>query len=98
MTRYRVVETFAEAALLRLELETGRTHQIRVHCAAIGHPVIGDATYAPNAPAFGMRRQGLHAAELDFDHPLTGEPLHFRAPWPADFAELIARLRSGAQT
>jgi len=98
ITRYRVVETFAEAALLRLELETGRTHQIRVHCAAIGHPVIGDATYAPNAPAFGMRRQALHAAELDFDHPLTGEPLHFRAPWPADFAELIARLRSGPQT
>ena len=98
VTHYRVQETFgATAALLRLELETGRTHQIRVHMSAIGHPVIADEVYAPHAPAFGMRRQALHAAELTFDHPVSGQPLHFSAPWPADFAELVARLRAMVQ-
>ncbi|MDQ6824319.1 MAG: RluA family pseudouridine synthase [Candidatus Eremiobacteraeota bacterium] len=97
VTHYAVQEAFGNAALLRLELETGRTHQIRVHAAAIGHPIVADATYSPDAPSFGMRRQALHAAELDFDHPINGQPLHFAAPWPADFAELIARLRASSQ-
>ncbi|MDQ6779687.1 MAG: RluA family pseudouridine synthase [Candidatus Eremiobacteraeota bacterium] len=94
LTHYVVSETYGRAALLRVELETGRTHQIRVHCAAIGHPVIGDATYGPLEPAFGMPRQALHAAGLAFEHPLTHQALDFRAPWPQDFSDLIARLRT----
>jgi len=106
VTRYRVAERFARvkaadaaaptsASLLRLELETGRTHQIRVHCAAIGHPVIGDDVYGVRYPGQLMRRQALHAAELAFDHPISGEKLVFRAGWPEDLCALVERLRSG---
>jgi len=82
------------AALLRLTLETGRTHQIRVHCAAIGHPIVGDSVYAAGYPDLGMHRQALHAARLRFLHPVSGAPLSFESPWPDDFAALVARLRS----
>jgi 23S rRNA pseudouridine1911/1915/1917 synthase len=85
----------ASAALLRLTLETGRTHQIRVHCAAIGHPIVGDPVYAADYPDLGMRRQALHAARLRFLHPVSGAPLSFEAPWPDDFAALVDRLRRG---
>jgi len=85
-----------EAALLRVTLETGRTHQIRVHCAAIGHPILGDPIYGVGHPDMGIERQALHAARLRFVHPVTGAPLSFDAPWPDDFAALVARLRSGA--
>ena len=106
VTHYRVAENFshialadkaapASAALLRVELETGRTHQIRVHCAAIGHPIIGDDVYGPAYSGQIMRRQALHAAELSFTHPFTGEHLRFSAPWPDDFASLVSRLRAG---
>jgi 23S rRNA pseudouridine1911/1915/1917 synthase len=105
-THYRIVEVFAtiaktdpsapgSAALLRLELETGRTHQIRVHCAAIGHPIVGDDVYGHTFPGQTMRRQALHAAELSFTHPFSGEALRFTASWPADFAGLVERLRTG---
>jgi 23S rRNA pseudouridine1911/1915/1917 synthase len=83
------------AALLRVELETGRTHQIRVHCAAIGHPIVGDATYGDPARVSRMPRQALHAAELEFRHPDTGKLLHFTSPWPEDFRLLVERLRAG---
>jgi 23S rRNA pseudouridine1911/1915/1917 synthase len=108
ITHYRVVEPFpriapadtaapASAALLRVELETGRTHQIRVHAAAIGHPIIGDEVYGQAYCGQIMRRQALHAAELEFTHPFSGEHVRFRAPWPDDFASLVNRLRaSGA--
>lgn len=94
LTHYVVSETYGKAALLRVELETGRTHQIRVHCAAIGHPVVGDATYGSEEQDFGMKRQALHAAELAFAHPMSHQALIFRAPWPPDFSDLIARLRT----
>jgi 23S rRNA pseudouridine1911/1915/1917 synthase len=84
-----------EAALLRVTLETGRTHQIRVHCAAIGHPIVGDPVYATGYPDLGIGRQALHAARLRFVHPVSGTPLSFEAPWPADFAALVAALRAG---
>jgi 23S rRNA pseudouridine1911/1915/1917 synthase len=84
----------AGAALLRLTLETGRTHQIRVHCAAIGHPIVGDPVYGAGHPDSGIERQALHAARLRFVHPVSGTPLSFEAPWPADLAALVARLRS----
>lgn len=106
VTHYRVIEAFehvaqtdpdapASAALLRLELETGRTHQIRVHTSATGHPIVGDETYGPVLVGLGMRRQTLHAAELSFAHPFTGEALLFSSPWPDDFRALVERLRSG---
>jgi 23S rRNA pseudouridine1911/1915/1917 synthase len=84
-----------DAALLRVTLETGRTHQIRVHCAAIGHPIVGDPVYGAGYPDLGIERQALHAARLRFVHPVNGTPLSFDAPWPADFAALVARLRTG---
>jgi 23S rRNA pseudouridine1911/1915/1917 synthase len=88
-------QTAAQCSLLEVRLETGRTHQIRVHCAAVGNPIVGDAVYAPRRPKLGVARQMLHAGRLRFVHPATGEALSFTAPWPADFAGLVARLRSG---
>ena len=97
VTHYRVVENFffGAAALLTLELETGRTHQIRVHLAATGNPIVGDAVYGPGRPSLGIKRQALHAAKLRFPHPVTGQQLEFTAPWPRDFEDLVARLREG---
>ena len=91
-TRYQVRETFdrpAPTALLDCRLETGRTHQIRVHLAAIGHPVVGDATYGGVRPALDVPRPFLHAYRLSFDHPATGERLTFESPLPADLATIL---------
>ncbi len=100
-TDYEVAEDFGSAALLRLRLHTGRTHQIRVHLASIGCPVAGDPAYGSAArdraalPAGAPRpaRQMLHAWRLELPHPATGEPLSFEAPPPADFESLLAALR-----
>jgi len=112
-TRYETVETFgtrdkAFAALLECRLETGRTHQIRVHLAHIGHPLIGDATYGrarrapiPRSPeekaafeaAMKFPRQALHAGVLGFFHPTKQKKMRFESPWPADFANLMKALR-----
>lgn len=91
-TEYRVVETFdrpAELARLALRLETGRTHQIRVHLGAIGHPLLGDPTYGDRRTTFGLGRPFLHAAELSFDHPVTGQRLTFESPLPPDLTEFL---------
>lgn len=94
LTHYRVVERLPGATLLECTLETGRTHQIRVHLRHIGHPILGDPVYGvPGVPE--ISRQALHAARLEFTHPRSGERLVFRAPLPADFAALLARLRQG---
>jgi 23S rRNA pseudouridine1911/1915/1917 synthase len=91
-THYQVVERFGIATLLRCRLETGRTHQIRVHFAKLGHPLVGDPAYGkPGAVRFG--RQALHAARLSLAHPATGEPQEWESPLPHDFAALIAELR-----
>jgi len=82
-THFEVERVLPAATLLRVVLETGRTHQIRVHMAAIGHPVSGDPLYGV-AGRYGLRRQFLHAARLAFEHPLTGEPLDLRSPLPDD--------------
>ena len=99
VTHYRTEETFADTALVRVDLETGRTHQIRVHMAHIGHPILGDAVYgrARRPLAAAPRRQMLHAARLAFQHPGTGAELEFDAPLPDDFRALLDRLRREPQ-
>jgi len=95
-TRYEVVRSFSDpvtATELRCRLETGRTHQIRVHLAAIGHPVVGDARYGGRRPSLPSPRPWLHAEHLALDHPVTGEPLAFDSPLPADLAAVLATLR-----
>jgi len=93
---YEVEEWFGrpEVARLRCRLETGRTHQIRVHLSAIGHPVVGDAAYGGRRDGIDLDRPFLHAERLAFDHPVTGAPLEFRAPLPPELDEVIQLLRS----
>jgi 23S rRNA pseudouridine1911/1915/1917 synthase len=92
VTHYEVLERFRTATLLACRLETGRTHQIRVHLTHIGHPILGDPVYG-RAPAPEMRRQALHAARLEFTHPRTGRRITCTAPIPEDMGTLLARLR-----
>ncbi|MBW3628557.1 MAG: RluA family pseudouridine synthase [Gemmatimonadetes bacterium] len=94
ITRYRVVERLAGATLLTLELETGRTHQIRVHLAHLHHPLIGDRAYGARESAL-LRRQALHCSRLSFLHPTTETPQTVEAPLPADLMQLHERLRLG---
>jgi 23S rRNA pseudouridine1911/1915/1917 synthase len=99
-TRYRVVEQFREFALLEVQIKTGRTHQIRVHLASIGHPVVGDDVYGEKALKQFVRKFGapnryfLHAAELRFTHPGTGIPLEFHSPLPEKLQKFVNGLRS----
>jgi 23S rRNA pseudouridine1911/1915/1917 synthase len=92
VTHYRVRERFADHTLLECDLETGRTHQIRVHLASIGHPLEGDPVYGGRG-ARRLARQALHAWKLAFIHPGTGSTVRFTAPPPADFDALVAQLR-----
>ena len=94
-TRYRVLEQFrapAEAASLECRLESGRTHQIRVHLSAIGHPVVGDAMYGGVRSGIDSPRPFLHAARLELEHPVTHAALAFDSPLPADLASILAEL------
>ena len=95
-TRFEVRERFERATLLEAAPRTGRTHQIRVHLSAIGHPVLGDARYGgggDDARALGLARPFLHAWKLAFDHPTTSEHLAFEDPPPSDLAEALRRVR-----
>ena len=107
-TSWRVVERFDGAALLRVRIHTGRTHQVRVHLASIGHPVAGDAVYGGKRTLSSRRgaareafalldRPALHAARLAFTHPATGERLTFEAPLPDDIESVLARMRIAAR-
>jgi 23S rRNA pseudouridine1911/1915/1917 synthase len=94
VTRYRVLERYGRAALVECRLETGRTHQIRVHFQHIRHPLIGEATYRRGTRhGIAFPRQALHARELSAAHPRTGERMTWRAEPPADFKRLLAGLR-----
>ncbi|WP_026460870.1 RluA family pseudouridine synthase [Schaalia suimastitidis] len=98
ITHYDTLELVAGAALLRVHLETGRTHQIRVHMAAVGHPCVGDVFYGADkvqAAALGLERQWLHAVELGFIHPTTGLPVTVYSPYPADLDAALTQLRGG---
>lgn len=107
VTRWEVLEHYPGATLVALAPETGRTHQLRVHLASLGHPIVGDAVYGgdrgrwsgPDAVAAVLAacpRQALHAESLRFRHPGTGEPMEVRAPWPADLQALVDGLRRAA--
>ncbi len=96
ISEYEVAEVFKKAALLRVVIKTGRTHQIRVHMAHMGCPVIGDAVYGgKKAQMEGVTRQCLHASQLTITHPLTSEILQFDAPMPEDMKNILATLRKG---
>lgn len=99
VTHYRVMERLRGAAIVECRLETGRTHQVRVHMAHLGHPLIGDPVYGRDRKGFksiletlGFKRQALHAKRLGFIHPVTEEPLAFDSPLPADMQELLSEL------
>ena len=92
LTHYEVMDRFQGYTLLRLRLETGRTHQIRVHLSHIGHPLAGDLLYGGTQDMIG--RQALHAAVLAFEHPVKKEPLRFEAPLPDDITDAVNRLVS----
>ena len=89
-THFEIERTLPRSTLLRLRLETGRTHQIRVHMQAIGHPVAGDPEYGTPG-LYGLQRQFLHATRLAFDHPATGERVEVRSPLPADLRAALER-------
>ena len=98
-THYHVLERFARATLLECALETGRTHQIRVHLAEIGHPLVGDPVYGPRrtaaaAPLAGFPRQALHAWRLALTHPATRAGMGWEAPLPEDFSNLLDAVRA----
>lgn len=93
VTHYRVLERMEKFTLIEAQLETGRTHQIRVHMTYIGHPLLGDPVYGPKKQPFQMEGQALHARVLGFLHPKTGEYLEFEAPLPPYFEALLERLR-----
>jgi 23S rRNA pseudouridine1911/1915/1917 synthase len=104
ITHYRIEQRFRAHTLARVRLETGRTHQIRVHLAHVGYPIVGDPVYGGRrripagatpqliAALDGFRRQALHAARLEFVHPKSGKPVTFEAPLPPDFRQLLAAL------
>jgi 23S rRNA pseudouridine1911/1915/1917 synthase len=93
-THFEVIEVLPADTLVRARLETGRTHQIRVHFAAIDHPVAGDPEYGHKG-RHGLSRQFLHSARLSFHHPTTGEELTFESPLPEDLADALERARRG---
>jgi len=99
VTEYRVAERLGpDVTLVEARPRTGRTHQIRVHLASIGHPVLGDASYGTAAADQALPRAMLHAAVLGFAHPAGGEYAEFRAPLPADMEQAVARCRAGASS
>lgn len=95
VTHYRVLENFDKYSFIECQLETGRTHQIRVHMASIGHPILGDDVYSHAKSGYKLQGQTLHAGVLGFIHPSTGEYMEFIAPLPEYFEKLLKDLRNG---
>ncbi|WP_143319068.1 RluA family pseudouridine synthase [Clostridium sp. HBUAS56010] len=94
ITHFRVLEQFAQFSYVECQLETGRTHQIRVHMASIGHPLLGDSVYGPAKCPFRLTGQTLHAGVLGIVHPRSGEYMEFKAPLPDYFEDLLRKLRT----
>ena len=97
VTHWEVVARYPGVTHLRCRLETGRTHQIRVHMAYIGHPILGDTVYGAKKPVPGLTGQCLHAAGLRFIHPRTGEPVELHCPLPPEFTAMLQKLQSKSQ-
>lgn len=97
VTHWEVVARYPGVTHLRCRLETGRTHQIRVHMAYIGHPILGDTVYGAKKPVPGLTGQCLHATGLRFVHPRTGEPVELHCPLPPEFTAMLQKLQSKAQ-
>lgn len=98
VTHYKVIEAFGRASLVEVHLETGRTHQIRVHFSAFGHPCAGDQTYGADpklGAALGLTRQWLHAKKLGFNHPVSGQWVEYESQYPSDLEGAVELLRSG---
>lgn len=94
ITHFKVIERFQKYTYLEIRIETGRTHQIRVHMAEIGHPVVGDMVYSNGKNEFNLEGQMLHAHRLEFKHPITGKAMCLEAPLPKYFASILLNLRS----
>ena len=92
ITHYKVVQRYDKYTLLEIKIDTGRTHQIRVHMAYIGHPVVGDLQYSNGKNEFGIEGQMLHSKYLEFDHPITGKRLKLEAPLPEYFEQVLKEL------
>jgi len=92
ITHFKVLKRYNKYTLLEIKIDTGRTHQIRVHMAEIGHPVIGDSTYSNGRNEFGIEGQCLHAKKLEFTHPITKKQMSLEAPLPEYFEKTIKEL------
>lgn len=97
VTHWEVIARYPGVTHLRCRLETGRTHQIRVHMAHIGHPILGDTVYGAKKPVPGLTGQCLHATGLRFVHPRTGEPVELHCPLPPEFTAMLQKLQNKAQ-
>ncbi len=97
ITHFRVLERFGNYTILECRLMTGRTHQIRVHMAHIGYPLVGDPKYGPEKRHFSIDGQALHSTELSFVHPASGEQMYFTAPLPEDMKLIVKQLRKTTQ-
>src|SRR5690606_23230790 len=98
VTHYKVIEAFGCASLVEVHLETGRTHQIRVHFSAFGHPCAGDQTYVADpklGAALGLTRQWLHAKRLAFEQPVSGQLMEYESEYPSDLSGALQLLREG---
>ena len=95
VTHFKVLKRYNKYTLLEVKIDTGRTHQIRVHMAEIGHPVVGDMVYSNGKNEFGVEGQMLHAKSLDFKHPITGKPMHLEAELPEYFEKVLGQLGTG---
>ena len=93
-THFKVLKSYGDYTLLKIKIDTGRTHQIRVHMAEIGHPVVGDMVYSKGKNEFGVEGQMLHATSLDFKHPITGKEMHLEADLPEYFKNVLNELDS----
>lgn len=94
ITHFKVLERFDDCTLLEVNIETGRTHQIRVHLSHIGYPIIGDDVYSNGKNRWNVKGQCLHAKSLDFKHPITGKLIHIEAPLPKYFTDILKELES----
>lgn len=95
VTHFKVLKRYNKYTLLEVKIDTGRTHQIRVHMAEIGHPVVGDMVYSNGKNEFGVEGQMLHAKSLDFRHPITGNQMHLEAKLPEYFEKVLEQLTKG---